>query len=510
MSQPSRKNLIRSLSKDQEPIEAKVTGVVPDWLNGSLFRNGPGRFRFGDRIYKHLFDGMACVNKFEIVEGRVFFSNKLLKTTVYTHNMKTKRLYSMFGTQDVCSTVFGRLKTFFKRKEFSVYDNANVSIVPFGDSQMYALSETYMAVRIDPQTLEIMNEENLMNFVKPTFSLIGHPHIDCKGNWLSMGLQPLPFNLTYDILKFSANADPEIQNVCQAAKLFARIPSTHKNFAMSYFHSFAMTKNYIVFLEQSLVLNCKKMALNLFINQPVSTALNMNKKFNTRIHLVERATGNLIKHKYFTKPQVSLHQINAYEVTENSKTKILVDVCSYDELDVKDFAYNEDLDEVTEMFLRKHNAQIRRIHIPLSDISGSETFCNMTDLNSVVSIELPTINYMKYNSNPYKYCYGVSLAEPPYTIVKVNVDKPTECIKACIVSDNARILPSEPIFVERPDAMGEDDGVILSLILGDKFDFMVVLDAQTMEEIGRAELPDHVKCSYTFHGFFADRTKYKF
>jgi beta,beta-carotene 9',10'-dioxygenase len=511
MTSTDHDSLIRSICQDQEPVEVQVYGIIPDWLNGSLFRNGPGRFRFGDKVYTHLFDGMACINKFEITYGRVVFSRSFLKTTTYKHNLNTNRLYSMFGTQDVCSTVFGRLKLFFKRKEFSVYDNANVNIVPFGEKQMYALSETYMTVRVDPHTLEVVNEANLMEHVKPTFSLIGHPHVDTNGNWLSMGLQPFPFHLTYDILRFNADTDPDVENVCQAAKVLARIPCSHKGFRMSYFHSFAVTKNYIVFLEQSLVLDCFKMLKNLFVNQSVRTALKMKKNFCTRIHLVERATGTLVKHRYYTKPQVSLHHINAYETVDDVGTsKIVVDVCSYDELDVNDFVYNENWNDITEKFIQKYKPYVRRIQIPLGNVSGPETFCTITDLNNQVSLELPTINYTMYNAKPYKFCYGVKLSEPPYTIVKINVDRPNEYLKANIISQNTRILPSEAIFVGRPDGTSEDDGIILSLILGDKYDFMLVLDAKTMEEVGRAELPDHVKATYTFHGFFADTKKYKF
>ncbi len=41
---PSNYPLLRNLTKDLVPeIEAVVKGKIPVWLNGSLFRNGPGR-----------------------------------------------------------------------------------------------------------------------------------------------------------------------------------------------------------------------------------------------------------------------------------------------------------------------------------------------------------------------------------------------------------------------------------------------------------------------------------
>jgi beta,beta-carotene 9',10'-dioxygenase len=52
---PGKFELLRSLIKDNpEPVETKVTGEIPEWLSGTLFRNGPGRFEYGDKKFNHL------------------------------------------------------------------------------------------------------------------------------------------------------------------------------------------------------------------------------------------------------------------------------------------------------------------------------------------------------------------------------------------------------------------------------------------------------------------------
>lgn len=50
-------------------------------------------------------------------------------------------------------------------------------------------------------------------------------------------------------------------------------------------------------------------------------------------------------------------------------------------------------------------------------------------------------------------------------------------------------LPSEPIFVANPEATCEDDGVLLTMALdaSRKQSVLVVIDAQNMKEIARAE-----------------------
>ena len=59
--------------------------------------------------------------------------------------------------------------------------------------------------------------------------------------------------------------------------------------------------------------------------------------------------------------------------------------------------------------------------------------------------------------------------------------------------------PGEPTFIPRPGATEEDDGVVIAPCAGPGPNgFMVVLDARTWQELGRAELP--MAAPYRFHG----------
>ena len=59
------------------------------------------------------------------------------------------------------------------------------------------------------------------------------------------------------------------------------------------------------------------------------------------------------------------------------------------------------------------------------------------------------------------------------------------------------------MFVARPDAEGEDDGVLLSVVLDADAgtSFLLVLDARDLSELARAEVPHHIP--FGFHGQFA-------
>ena len=89
----------------------------------------------------------------------------------------------------------------------------------------------------------------------------------------------------------------------------------------------------------------------------------------------------------------------------------------------------------------------------------------------------------------------------------VNED-PKDTLKfAYNIEEGKNSVPMEPIFVENPNPKGEDDGVVLVQVLSDDNDFLSVLDAKTLTEIARADLPKDVKSTFTAHGFFADKTQ---
>jgi len=46
---PSISPLVSSVEETPEPIPTTVKGTIPTWIRGSLLRNGPGKFEFGNQ-----------------------------------------------------------------------------------------------------------------------------------------------------------------------------------------------------------------------------------------------------------------------------------------------------------------------------------------------------------------------------------------------------------------------------------------------------------------------------
>src|SRR5262249_29846179 len=108
-------------------------------------------------------------------------------------------------------------------------------------------------------------------------------------------------------------------------------------------------------------------------------------------------------------------------------------------------------------------------------------------------------NYRRCNGRPYRYAWGVDQGEEWLQVIaKVDVE----------TGETLRwrehgAFPGEPVFVARPDAEGEDDGVLLSVVLDScrGTSYLLVLDAANLSEIARAQVPHHIP--FSFHGQFA-------
>lgn len=114
------------------------------------------------------------------------------------------------------------------------------------------------------------------------------------------------------------------------------------------------------------------------------------------------------------------------------------------------------------------------------------------------NIELPRIND-KMQGKPYQYAYGIHLEKKGFFADSlIKVDTKTQDIKVWTPETNS--LPSEPIFVPSPDPQEEDHGVLLTVAMDSKAkkSALVVVNATTMEEMGRAKMP--IVMGYGFHG----------
>ncbi|KAG7471380.1 hypothetical protein MATL_G00123880 [Megalops atlanticus] len=521
---PCIEKLVRSVDEMPEPIGTTVRGRIPSWIHGSFLRNGPGKFEFGNKSFNHWFDGMALMHQFRIEAGQVTYRSRFLQSGSYRANSEHDRIVvSEFGTvsmPDPCKNFFQRFLSRFDKMQPT--DNASVSFVTYkGD--YYVSTETNFMHKVDPETLETKEKVDWSKFIAVN-GATAHPHTEPDGTTYNMGNSYTAKGAFYNIICVPPEKEKP-EDTLEGTKVVCSIPSVDKG-KPSYYHSFAMTENYVVFIEQPIKMDLLKILSGKIWGNGISKAVYWDPKQETIFHVINKHTGKLNPVKYHARPLSTFHQINAFE----EDGFLVMDMCCSDDgKAINNYMIQnlrkagEDLDEVYNTMCRVFP---RRFVLPLSvdndtplgqnlntrinspataiRIAKGKVFCTHEDLhgddlNDYGGLEFPQINYAKYNTRPYRYFYGCGFRHlVGDSLLKMDLQE-----KKMKVWQHPDLYPSEPVFVPSPDATEEDDGVILSVVITPTVEnstFLLVLDAKTFEELGRAEVP--VNIPYGFHGAF--------
>ncbi|XP_053307679.1 carotenoid-cleaving dioxygenase, mitochondrial [Spea bombifrons] len=513
--------LFQTVAETVHPVPAKITGTIPTWVNGSLLRNGPGRFEFGNDKYRHWFDGMALMHNFKIENGSVTYMSKFLQSDSYTTNKSENRIViSEFGTlamPDPCKSVFERFMSKFK---LTSTDNCSVNYVQYkGD--YYVSTETNFIRRVDPKDLETLEKVDWSQFIAVN-GATAHPHYDPDGTAYNMGNSYGKSGTRYNIIRVPAQKSNSAETL-EGAQVVCSIEPEDK-MKPSYYHSFAMTENYVVFLELPLKLNIMKILTSQIKGKAFSDSMSWEPQLNTMFHVVNKHTGERHSVTFYTEPFMNFHQINAYE----DQGCIVLDLCGQDDGTAVKLFELQNLRKsgqaLDELYKQVSKAYPRRFVLPLGTDSMKEdvdlnplkytsatavkqadgkVWCTHESLHDhtldICGLEFPQINYSKYNTKKYRFIYGCGFQHlVGDSLIKLDVET-----KKAKVWKEKGFYPSEPIFVPYPESTEEDDGVLLSAVLTphqDKNIFLLILDAKEFTEIGRAEVP--VQIPYGFHGIF--------
>jgi beta,beta-carotene 9',10'-dioxygenase len=117
-------------------------------------------------------------------------------------------------------------------------------------------------------------------------------------------------------------------------------------------------------------------------------------------------------------------------------------------------------------------------------------------------LELPTYDYRRYNTRPYRYVYAAGMRQDLPEVAYNQIIKADVHSRVSLSWFQDGCFPGEPIFVPAPGAAAEDDGVVLCLVLDTtvRSSFLLVLNARDLSEIARAQLDTAIP--YGLHGQF--------
>jgi carotenoid cleavage dioxygenase-like enzyme len=346
-------------------------------------------------------------------------------------------------------------------------DNCNVSLVKLGE-RFVAMTETPIPVEFDPVTLATAG----VAWKVPGTLSTAHPHEDHTGGGMLNYAAQLGPRSSYRFFRLGPDADaiPEV-----AATLPTRRPA--------YMHSFGLTDRWFVLAEFPFVVNPAALALS---GRPYIENYRWRPELGTRFTLLERDGGEA-HGPFATGPCFGFHHVNAFEDGDGN---VVADICTFDDADI-----------VRSLYLDQLRAD-RGIPAPaltrftIAPDAGTVTFERLVD----EPIDLPRIDYGRCNGRRYRYVWGAGTDGTGFfdRIVRIDVEE-----RSSRTWHEHDCWPGEPVFVSRPDARDEGDGVLLSVVLDGAAgtSFLLVLDAATLSEVGRASVPHHIP--FGFHGQYA-------
>jgi len=460
--QPDTRLGFTSLEEETAVDRLPVTGEVPAWLTGALVRVTPAQLEVGGRRLAHWFDGVAMLNRFGFAGGRVSYKNRFVDSQVRRDAKEGEWRLGGFAT-DPCRSIFKRVQSIFS-PEFT--DNPNVNLAQIGERDI-AMTETPLPIEFDPETLETIGPLEYADSLKAHFTT-AHPHHD-----------PERDELVGYVARFSRVSEYLLYGLPAGSserRVIAKLPVARP----AYMHAFGMSGRHLILAEYPLRVNPLRLA---FSGRPFIENYVWAPEEGTRFQVIDRETGAL-RGTYRTEAFFCFHHVNAFE----RDGELLVDLVAYDDPTIIDALY---LDEHGPRGPIPPN-ELRRYVLDLG--SGGVRWEKLAD----GILELPRIDYGRRNARDYRYAYFAGSGDGSDwldQLVKIDVTDGSRSVWSA-----PGCYPGEPIFVRRPGDEAEDGGVVLSVVLDAAAgrSFLLVLDAGSFAELGRAEAPHHIP--FGFHG----------
>ncbi len=464
---------------EETDLELEVQGSLPDWLRGGFVRNGTARWMVGGARLNHWFDGMAMLHRFGFEDGRVTYRNRWLRSRNYEATVRHGRnMYAQFGT-DPKRSFLGKLAASI---DFSLQigNNDFITVTQLG-SDWISVGETPTQVTIDIDDLATRGTFKFKDRMLAMWTC-SHMVPDQSSNRVyNYSILALPFFSRYRVWHFDADEHRRVRLV------------SVKDPRPSYMHSFGLSENYVVLTQFPLKLDAFQLFTSGFTGRPISRCMRWYDDMPTKTVVLDKATGRVVT-TVDLPAMFGLHYLNTWEEGDD----VVFDIATYENSDP---LYHLFFDEL----LGPHGGDvpfscIMRYRVPL-DGSAPPPPQRVSD----AAIEMPRINDQR-SSRPYRFAYGQSWSERGRwynRLVKIDTENPDPAANATVWGADG-LLPSEPVFVPRPSAEDEDDGVLMSVVLDvtekTPASFLVVLDARTFVEVARARLPHLVP--FGLHGEF--------
>lgn len=460
----------QSLESEVELDSTAVSGAIPGWLSGTLVRTGPAKFEVGQQDFNHWFDGLGMLHRFSVDQGQVAYGNKYLQSRAYLQAMENDQICMREFATDPDPDLYRHVSQGY---EPHGTDNAIVNVVRVKD-KILATTQMPLPIEFDPVTLKTRGtfdfEDNLPDgFTTP------HPQVDHEAGYLYNLTTSLDPPVSHNLYRFNG----------QERELMTTIPTESPAFV----NSFAITESYVVFVEQPYRLDYMALIAG---GKAFANCFDWHPEQPCRFWVIDRTDGEVLR-TFETDSFFFLHHINAYEDYDG----VVVDLVTYRDPKILQALYLDNLRAGGGIPL----PQAKRFRL---DSDQDTISCEVL---RDAFVELPRIN-PRHSGKPYRYFYGFGGYGSLQGVESVTFEFASSLAKVdieggpTVIWQEEGCFPGEAIFVPRPDGTAEDDGVLMSVVLDSRASrsFLLVVDARTMTELGRAEVPHHIP--FTLGGEF--------
>ncbi|KAF9888776.1 hypothetical protein FE257_008352 [Aspergillus nanangensis] len=517
----------------KEPVELAVTGLIPAYAAGVLYRTGPGRYtvdRENGETFQvsHWFDGFSQTHRFQLVASddthsstRVFYNSRFATDYLIEQARTTGHLNKVsFGQkQDPCQQVFQKSQTeYIPTDPSSVNIGVTLSInMPGVDEEgsgpavdgarwsdasgirtLWAKTDASGYKKLHPETLEPIGLASQKDL-----------HPDLTGPLSASHARSDP--VTGDVFNFNLAFEPALMYRVFRVSAATGETSVLASFpgAPAYLHSLLITEDYVLLSVWNSLMNPAALANGgsiLDAIQPYDPAK------SATWYVVDRKGDRGLVATYESAPFFCFHTINAWQEKSPSDgpdgvEDIVAELVTFDNHGILRGVLYENLisssPEAKAFAPEKragYGSKITRFRLPgvpseptkeIKRVTTEWTMCES------LSPELPTMN-PKLVTRKHRYTYGVTdRGESTWFDGLMKFDSET---KETLLWNSHAQSAGEPIFIANPEGSGEDDGILLSVVL-DGYSgksYLLCLDARSLRELGRADVNGPV--SFGFHG----------
>lgn len=200
-----------------------ISGRLPDDFKGSLYRNGPAWFRYGEEHIGHWFDGDGMVQRIAFEDGKAIHTGRFHQTQKHKAEQAAGRfLAAGFGTAGDPD---------FPVMSVDDVNAANTAILA-ANGEIYALWEAGSAIQFDPVSLETKGPKHWSDELKG-MPFLAHPKVEPSGRIWNIANSGQVLGI-YDIAPGGRVDRFEIVDIGKTA----------------YIHDWAMSERHLIILVQ--------------------------------------------------------------------------------------------------------------------------------------------------------------------------------------------------------------------------------------------------------------------